>query len=279
MILVTGESGQLGTSFKKLLPDALYPTLEELDLTAPDAVFAYLSDAEPAAIINCAAHTAVDRAEDEEDFAAAINADAVGTLTNYAARRGIPLITYSTDYVFNGGGTEPYVESDPTDPINAYGRTKRKGELQALAYPGALVIRTSWVISGTHPNFVATVLRLARTRDSFAVVDDQWGCPTISDDLAAASLRALDRNANGVLHMTNQGATTWFGLARRSVELAGLDADKISPCPTTDYPLPAPRPAFSVLASERLEELGIEALPYWEESLPEVVANLLTLQS
>jgi dTDP-4-dehydrorhamnose reductase len=262
-----------------LLPDALYPTLEELDLTSPVAVESFLDEARPAAIINCAAHTAVDRAEEEEEFAGLINADAVGTLTEYAAAQRIPLITYSTDYVFDGRGDSPYLESHATDPINAYGRTKRRGELLALEYAGALVIRTSWVISGTHPNFVATMIRLAQTRDTFAVVDDQWGCPTISDDLARASLEALDKGARGILHMTNQGPTTWYRLARRSVELAGFDADKISPCTTADYPLPAPRPAYSVLGSERLEALGIEPLPTWESSLPEVVSGLLAISS
>lgn len=275
MILVTGESGQLGTAFKKILPTAFYPSEGDFDFTAPDEMREFLTAAGPEAIINCAAHTAVDRAEEEESLADQINATAVGILTEYAAESGIPLITYSTDYVFKGSGKVPYVESDPTDPVNAYGRTKRRGELLALEYPGALVIRTSWVISGTHPNFVATMLRLAQTHDSLQVVDDQWGCPTISDDLARASVQALDSGASGIIHLTNQGPTTWFRLARRAVELAGLDATRIAPCTTADYPLPAPRPMYSVLGSERLASLPVDPLPPWDESLPGVVAGLL----
>jgi dTDP-4-dehydrorhamnose reductase len=234
----------------------------------------FLADVNPSAIINCAGYTAVDRAEDEEPLADQINGDAVGLLAAYAAGRKLPFVTFSTDYVFAGSGIAPYVESDHTDPINAYGRSKRRGETLALAYSAALVIRTSWVISGTHPNFIATMLRLAETRDSFQVVDDQWGCPTITDDLATATVQALDKGATGLLHLANQGPTTWFRLARQAVELAGLDASKVTACTTADYPLPAPRPAYSVLGSERREAFGIDPLPPWEESLPAVVTEL-----
>jgi dTDP-4-dehydrorhamnose reductase len=273
-MLVTGGSGQLGTAFRKLLPDADYPTHEELDLNVPETVFAGLSRRNPSAIINCAAYTAVDAAETDEDTAQSVNGESVGELARFAADAGIPFVTYSTDYVFPGTASEPYLESDPTDPINAYGRTKRQGELLALGYPGSLVIRTSWVISPTHPNFVATMLRLAPERD-LAVVDDQRGCPTVTTDLASASLAALGAGANGLLHLTNQGETTWFELARLSVELGGFDPTRLTPCATTDYPLPAPRPAYSVLGSERLAEVGIDPLPFWQDSLPAVVAGLL----
>lgn len=276
MILVTGGTGQLGTAFKRLLPDAGYPPRAAFDLASAESMLEFLEDMEPTAIINCAGYTAVDRAEDEEPLAEQINGDAVGLLASYAAGRGMPFVTFSTDYVFPGSGSAPYVESDHPDPINAYGRSKRRGETLALAYSGALVIRTSWVISGTHPNFIATMLRLARTGDSFQVVDDQWGCPTITDDLANATLEAMDKGATGLLHLANRGPTTWFRLARHAVELAGLDVSKIAPCKTADYPLAAPRPAYSVLASERREALGIDSLPQWEESLPAVVTELLS---
>ena len=136
------------------------------------------------------------------------------------------------------------------------------------------MIRTSWLISGTNPNFVATMLRLAATRDELAVVADQWGCPTVAADLAAGTLRAIEAGATGLLHLTNRGPTTWFELARAAVELAGLDAGKIKACTTADYPTPAARPAYSVLGSERLEELRIEPLPGWRDSLPAVVEGL-----
>lgn len=274
MILVTGGSGQLGTSFRRLLPDAVFPSRHELDLSAPDSIRSTLEGIEPTAIINCAAYTAVDRAEDDEATATVVNGIAVGVLAKYADERGIPLVTFSTDYVFDGNGTRPYVESDPTDPINAYGRSKRVGEQLALDCRGSLVVRTSWVISGTHPNFVATMMRLAATHDSLKVIEDQRGCPTITDDLAAATLRAIGAGATGLLHLTNQGATTWYQLARRAIDLAGLDAGKVVPCTTDEYPLPAPRPNYSVLGSERLESLGVEPLPAWEVSLPAVVEAL-----
>lgn len=275
MIVVTGESGQLGTAFKGLLPDALFPTLEEFDLTDIGGIGPALRRMAPEAIINCAGYTAVDRAEEEEDVADLINSAAVGALARYAADQQIPFVTYSTDYVFPGTATTPYLESTPTDPVNAYGRSKRKGELLALQYPGSLVIRTSWLVSGTNPNFVATMLRLAASRDSLRVVDDQRGCPTVAADLAEASLRALEVGAGGLLHLTNQGETTWYGLARRAVELAGLDPSRLSPCTTDDYPVPAPRPAYSVLRSERIEQLSIPQLPRWEESMASVVSGLI----
>lgn len=275
MILVTGESGQLGTAFKKLLPEALYPTQAAFDFTTAESIAAALREMAPDAIVNCAAYTAVDAAEEDEATADLINAAAVGEMADFCAREGIPFVTYSTDYVFPGTGAEPYVEGSPTDPINAYGRSKRKGELLALTHPTSLVIRTSWLISGTNPNFVATMLRLAATRDELAVVADQQGCPTVAADLASGTLRAMETGATGLLHLTNQGATTWFELARTAVVEAGLDAAKLTQCTTADYPTPAARPAYSVLGSERLEELGLEPLPHWRDSLPDVVAELL----
>jgi dTDP-4-dehydrorhamnose reductase len=275
VILVTGESGQLGSAFKELLPDALYPSQETFDFTTAASIESVLAEMAPDAIINCAAYTAVDAAEEDEDTANLINAVAVGEMAAFCAGRGIPFVTYSTDYVFPGTGDEPYVESSPTDPINAYGRSKRNGEILALVHPTSLVIRTSWLISGTNPNFVATMLRLAATRDELTVVADQWGCPTVAADLAAGTLRALEAGGRGLLHLTNQGATTWFELARTAVAAAGLDPEKIAPCTTADYPTPAARPAYSVMHSERLEPLGINPLPPWRDSLPEVVAGLL----
>lgn len=229
----------------------------------------------PSTIINCAAYTKVDAAEEHELDAYAVNAAAVGEMARYAAETGTALLTFSTDYVFPGDASEPYVESSPTSPVNAYGRTKLAGEHAALdAHPDALVVRTSWVISGTHRNFVATMLRLAAERDVVRVVADQHGKPTIAADLATASLRALDAGVGGVLHLANEGATTWFELAREAVRLGGGDPEKVQPCGTADYPTPARRPAYSVLGSERREDLGLPPLPHWTASLPGVVAAL-----
>ena len=271
--LVTGGSGQLGTALRARLRDAVYPTRDEFDLSRPDTLPAVLDAIRPSLIINCAAYTAVDRAEEEEDLATIVNGEAVGVMSHWAADRKIPFVTYSTDYVFDGAADTPYLESHPTDPINAYGRSKLAGEISARFHPSSLIIRTSWVISGTHPNFVATILRLVRERE-LRVVDDQRGCPTIAADLAAATLEALDARATGLVHLTNSGETTWFELARAAVTIAGLDPGRISACGTEDYPTPARRPAYSVLGSQRRTSLGMSPLPHWRESLADVVAGL-----
>ena len=273
-MLIVGTSGQLGTAYRALLPDARYIDVDEFDLSRPGDLPAILDTLAPDGIINCAAYTAVDRAEEDEALATLINGDSVGVMAGWAGAAGVPFVTYSTDYVFPGDGSEPYVESSPTDPVNAYGRSKLVGEEAALAAnPACLIIRTSWLVSGTHPNFVATMIKLAAER-SLTVVDDQYGCPTMVDDLAATTLAAMDAGASGRLHLTNQGVTTWFEFARESVRLAGIDQDQIAPCSTDDYPTPARRPAYSVMASEHLVDLGLDPLPRWKDSLPAVVAGL-----
>lgn len=271
MILVTGGAGQLGTAFRKVVPEARFVDLADFDLTRSDLLMAALAELRPEAIVNCAAYTAVDRAEQEEALATEVNGTAVGMMAAYAAVEHIPFLTFSTDYVFPGDGSAPYVESSPTGPVNAYGRSKLAGEKIALSVcPEALVVRTSWLLSGTHPNFVATMLRLAAQRE-VKVVDDQRGSPTMADDLAPAAWSALRAGASGLLHLTNSGATTWFRLARAAVAQAGLDPGRIVPCSTAEYPTPARRPAYSVLGSERRRPLGLPDLPPWEDSLPAVV--------
>jgi dTDP-4-dehydrorhamnose reductase len=272
MLLITGGTGQLGTAMRRLVPEADFPVRTELDLSEPAGVAAYLQRRRPGAIVNCAAYTAVDRAEGEEDLATTVNGESVGVMARFAADAGIPFVTFSTDYVFDGTATEPYLESHPTDPINAYGRSKLVGEQEALD-AGGLVIRTSWVISGTHPNFVATMLRLAGEHDTLRVVADQRGCPTCVEDLAPAALAALRSGKTGLLHLTNQGETTWHALASAAIAEAGLDAT-VEPITTDEYPTPAKRPAYSVLGSERLDDLGLDPLPDWHETLPTVVAGL-----
>jgi dTDP-4-dehydrorhamnose reductase len=225
-------------------------------------------------VINCAAYTAVDRAEEEEDLATLINTVAVGEIAEWAASHARPMLTFSTDYVFDGFADKPYVESSLTSPINAYGRSKLLGESLAVDH-GALVVRTSWVISGSHPNFVATIIRKVKEQE-LRVVDDQRGCPTVAADLALAGYGALQAGVTGLLHLTNQGETTWYELARTSVGLADLDPSRLSPCETVDYPTPARRPAYSVLASERLQDLGLDPLPHWRESIGDLVTELKT---
>ena len=169
-----------------------------------------------------------------------VNGVAVGELARWAEGRASRLVTFSTDYVFPGTGTKPYVESDPTAPVNAYGWSKLEGK-RRLSPARVLIIRTSWVVSATHTNFVATIIRNARER-VLRVVDDQRGCPTIADDLAKATIDALEAGAMGLLHLTNQGETTWFEFAREAVVLAGLDPGRITLIETADYPTPGPPP-------------------------------------
>jgi dTDP-4-dehydrorhamnose reductase len=274
MISVTGATGQLGSAFLRLLPDAAGLTRADLDLTRPDLLRERLDRLRCDTLINCAAYTAVDQAETDEQTAEAVNAHSVEVMASWAADRSVRLVTYSTDYVFDGTKSAAYVESDVPNPQSAYGRTKLLGERLATdANPGCLVIRTSWVISGTHPNFVSTILRLVRDRP-ISVVDDQHGSPTLADDLASHTLRLLDIAARGLVHATNEGATTWFHLAQTAAELAGIEPDRISPCTTAEFPRPAPRPANSLLVSERYREVGY--LPPWRESLPTAVEQILT---
>lgn len=273
MIVIAGAAGQLGSAFVRLLPDASGQTRSNLDLAAPDEMRDRLDELRCDLLINCAAYTAVDQAEADEPTAMTVNAHAVGVMAQWAKERSVRFVTYSTDYVFDGSKVGPYVESDAPNPQSVYGRSKLLGEQLTLnANPDALIVRTSWVISGTHPNFVSTILRLARDKP-VGVVDDQHGSPTIAADLAAHTLRLLDVSATGLVHATNRGETTWFGLAQEAADLAGIDRDRITPCTTADFPRPAPRPANSILASERYPLAG--EMPVWSDSLPGVVDGVL----
>jgi dTDP-4-dehydrorhamnose reductase len=269
-VLVTGATGQLGTAIRSVLPQATFLTRRDLDLSDTASIPGVLSARRPSAVINCAAYTDVDLAESEEDLATTVNGDAVGVLAEWCAGHAIPFVTFSTDYVFDGRSVNPYVESDPVGPIGAYGRSKLRGEELALErYPGALVVRTSWVISATHDNFISTMLRLAQ-RGPLKVVDDQRGRPTIAGDLAVATVAALENGLHGIVHLANEGETTWYGLATAAIQLAGLDAALVDPCTTDEFPTVASRPAYSVLGTERADG---PQLPAWTSSLPSLVAG------
>ena len=279
MIVVTGAAGQLGSAFARLLGSgATYLTRDTLDLQDASTVTNTIGALRPDVLINCAAYTAVDAAESNREIAQSINADAVGCMARATAAIGGYFVTISTDYVFDGSREGPYLESHPTNPINVYGETKLAGERAALELnPRSLVVRTSWLLSGTHPNFVATMLRLTRER-RVDVVDDQVGRLTLVDDLARGIMRAIDADATGLLHLTNEGAVTWYELARKAVAMAGIDPDRVSPCATSDYPTPARRPRNSVLASERLSALGLDPLPSHQQGLQRVVESLVRNQ-
>jgi len=253
--LIFGASGQVGTAFGRLLPEAIAWTRADLDLRETGRIRPLIEDLAPDRIINCAAYTAVDAAEDDEETARLVNGTAVGEMADAAAGLGIPLVTFSTDYVFDGESDEFYTETSEPNPLNAYGRSKVVAEDLALAYPGSLVIRTSWLFSATHPNFVAAILARA-VQGLVRVVDDQWGRPTSATTLAAATLAALDDETVGLLHIASPPTTTWFGLAREACRLAGLGAESVVPCASAEFPRPAIRPRRAVLVTERGADLA-----------------------
>jgi dTDP-4-dehydrorhamnose reductase len=272
-MLLTGATGRLGTCFRALLADFHAPSRSQFDLGRPGTMEGVLGDMRPDGIINCASYTAVDLAEDEPDVAHVVNADAVGVMASYAATAGIPFVTFSTDYVFDGEAKRPYLESDGTAPINVYGESKVRGERAALeAYPDALVVRTSWLMSATHPSFATGIVERAVT-GPVPAVEDEIGSPTFAPDLATATLAALDAGVSGILHLVNAGAASRCELARVACATAGVDPSMVRPVLSADLSRRARRPRYSVLASERAERLGLPPLRTWEESLPDVFAN------
>ncbi len=243
-------------------------TRQDLELTDTESIEPWVESTQPEVVINCAAYTAVDAAETDADTAWAVNGRAVGALAEATARHGIGFVSFSTDYVFDGEKPIGYVESDQPNPINVYGKTKLEGEQLALAaHPDALVIRTSWLLSATHHNFLTTMLQLL-AKGPVEVVDDQRGRPTFVDDLVAGTLAAIEVGASGILHLTNQGVTTWYGLAREIAKVAGLDVDLVQSISSSALDRPARRPANSVLDSERMDLVGVGLLGHYLVSLP-----------
>ncbi|MFD9698922.1 dTDP-4-dehydrorhamnose reductase [Lentzea sp. NPDC059081] len=263
MILVPGGRGQLGHDLAALSSDVRAVSSAELDVTSVTA--ADLAGA--SAVINCAAYTAVDAAETDEDRAFAVNAVGPGLLAEACASAGIPLIHVSTDYVFSGDETRPYEPSDPVGPKTAYGRTKLEGERRVLE-AGGWVVRTAWVYGVHGSNFVKTMAALESSRPSLSVVDDQVGSPTWSHHLAEGLLELTSvLPSQRLLHATGAGETTWFGFARAIFEELGADPDRVLPCTTADFPRPAPRPAYSVLSGEAWAAAGLRPLPHWRSAL------------
>jgi dTDP-4-dehydrorhamnose reductase len=263
-VLVTGAGGMLGRDVLAALPGAVGYTRGELDVTDADAVRAAIRAAQPDVVVNCAAWTNVDGAEEHEAEATAINGTGAGNVAAAAAGAGAAVVHVSTDYVFDGTASEPYVESDHVRPATAYGRSKLAGEAEVReANPRHHVVRTAWLFGAGGPNFVGTMLRLGQERDALSVVADQTGCPTYTPHLAAALATIARSERYGTWHAAGGGRCTWFDLASATFEQAGLDV-AVTPCTTAEMPRPAPRPAWSVLASERSDAV---ALPDWTEGL------------
>lgn len=279
-ILVTGARGQVGAELAVLLAthgDVTAVDRAALDLADPDAIVAAVRGLKPDLIVNAAAYTAVDRAETERDLAFAVNARAPGILAAEAKRLSAVLIHYSTDYVFDGSARAPYAEDAPVAPLSVYGASKLAGE-QAIAAAGAraLTLRTSWVYGMRGSNFLLTIRRLAATRDELSIVADQTGVPNWCRTLAAATARIVAMglpalaDRSGLYHLSSTGQATWFDFARAIV--GDAPTPRIVPITTAEYPLPARRPAFGVLATARFERTFGFALPPWRDELAACLA-------
>lgn len=281
-ILITGANGQLGNELRLMAENYpqfsyIFTDIAELDICDKAAVGAFVESHEVDAIVNCAAFTAVDKAEGEEAKAAMINSEAPANLAEAIERRGGTLVQISTDYVFPGNACKPIGEDSPTAPESAYGRTKLAGEIAAQkACRNTVIIRTAWLYSTFGHNFVKTMMKLGRERGSLGVVFDQVGTPTYARDLARAIMEILSRGAvPGVYHFTDEGVASWYDFTVMIHKLAGISGCKVSPIHTEDYPVPAARPHYSVLDKSKIKKtFGIE-IPYWVDSLRECVDILL----
>ncbi len=278
MILVFGKTGQVARELARLAPEASFLDRDQADLSDPAACAATIRALAPRAVINAAAYTAVDRAEEQEALAMRINAGAPAAMAGACAALGIPLVHISTDYVFDGAGDTPFAPDHPTAPLGAYGRSKLAGE-QGVRQTGAVhtILRTSWVFSAHGNNFLRTMLRLGAERDSLRVVADQIGGPTPARAIAGACLHLADLlqrapEASGTYHFAGTPATSWAGFARAIMAGAGL-ACTIEDIPSADYPTPARRPLNSRLDCRTLQQVGL-AQPDWRAALTQTITDL-----
>ena len=280
-ILITGCNGQLGNEMQ--LQEKEHPQhtffntdVQELDITDQQAVGQFVNDNQIDGIVNCAAYTAVDKAEDNEELARLLNSVAPAYLAAAVERRGGWLVQISTDYVFDGTNHTPYTESEPTCPNSVYGRTKLEGEQQALqACWRTMIIRTAWLYSTFGNNFVKTMIKLGREKQELGVIFDQIGTPTYARDLARAIFVAIEQGiVPGIYHFSNEGVISWYDFTKAIHRLAGITTCHVRPLHTSEYPTPANRPHYSVLDKTKMKETyGIE-VPYWEESLQECISLL-----
>jgi len=271
-ILLTGRNGQVGYELERVLSvlgEVIATDRSRLDLAVPDAIRRVVREAKPDLIVNAAAYTAVDRAETEQELARRINGVAPGILAEEARRAGAAIVHFSTDYIFDGNKTAPYVETDPPAPLNVYGQTKLEGE-RAIAASGAryLILRTSWVYGPRGQNFFLAIARKASTEESLRVVDDQTGAPTTGRFIAesVASILRLEQLPSGIYHLAARGITTWYSFACSIVAKLGLQVS-LTPIATKDYPASAARPRYSVLDIRKIESDLHVRLTSWEEQL------------
>lgn len=288
-ILVTGAYGQLGNEIRIL--SANYPQynfmftdVDSLDITDKSELIDFVTGNDIRYIINCAAYTAVDKAEDETQLCEKINATAVKNLGIAAAEAGAGIVHVSTDYVFDGSSCKPYSEDMPTKPCSVYGKTKLKGEKNLLkACPNAIILRTAWLYSPFGNNFVKTMIKLGSERDSLNVIFDQVGTPTYAEDLADAILKIMDQtidtqhDKSGIYHFSNEGVCSWYDFTLKIHEIAGIKTCKVNPIETKDYPTKAARPHYSVLNKTKIKQAFNITIPHWEASLIKCIKELSNL--
>ena len=281
-ILITGCNGQLGNEMQLL--EAKYPEhhffntdVKELDITNIDAIEAYVNSNNIDGIVNCAAFTAVDKAESSVELCHLLNAEAPGFLASAIAKRNGFFIQISTDYVFDGTNHTPYTENEATCPNSVYGSTKLEGEQRAMAAcKNTMIIRTAWLYSTFGNNFVKTMIRLGKEKEQLGVIFDQIGTPTYAADLAAAIMAAIEHGiVPGIYHFSNEGVISWYDFTKAIHRIASITTCNVKPLHTAEYPTPANRPHYSVLDKTKIKQTyGIE-VPYWEESLAKCIAKLL----
>lgn len=281
-ILVTGANGQLGKEMHAILEkeypgQTLYTDVDTLDIADTKSVDDFFNQNELTHVINCAAYTAVDKAESDQTMCYRINVDAVQNIAKAASKHSVKVVHVSTDYVFDGKNYRPYSEADKTNPTSTYGTTKRKGEMILLSFcPDAVIVRTAWLYSPHGHNFVKTMMKLGVEKPELRVVFDQIGSPTSATDLATVICAIIKSRqwVSGTYHFTNEGVASWYDFAKAIHRIAGITDCKIIPVTTEDYPTPATRPHYSVLDKSMIKRtFGIE-IPYWEDSLSKCIARI-----
>jgi dTDP-4-dehydrorhamnose reductase len=282
--LVTGAAGQLGRETVLALQaageDVIGIDREELDFSQPNEVAEGIAAHRAAWVINCAAYTNVDKAEQEQELVFRVNRDSAKAVAEGVAAYGGRLLHVSTDFIFGGEQSRPYAEDDPAKPLGVYGQSKWEGEQGVQdVMPDAVILRTAWVYGIHGHNFVKTLLRLAAERDELRVVDDQIGTPAWTADITRALLSLIEADASGVFNFTNEGVASWYDFASEIVANARdlglpLKVKKISPIPTVDFPTPATRPAYSVLSKVKIRQVLDYSIPHWRESLTAMMQSL-----
>lgn len=289
-VLVTGSNGQLGNEIRQqasCFPEFcfLFTDVQELDICNRDEVMRYVDDNKIDYILNCAAYTAVDKAEDEPALSYRVNCDAVENLALAAVAHQARVIHISTDYVYGGTSFRPYVEEDMTSPVSVYGQSKDAGEkLLMQTCPQSLVIRTSWLYSTYGNNFVKTMIRLGQERDELSVIFDQIGSPTYAGDLATAMLTIITQSENegfraGIYNFSNEGVCSWYDFTKAIHRLAGIRNCRVKAIETADYPSKATRPFYSVMNKKKIKRIFALDIPHWEESLTQCIAKLKEINS